>query len=198
MDTRILIPAKDAVVFWNDNPLPNIANCVRIVSIHDPRMDQLGRGFENSAGAMLSEWMTRPEATPRWIFDDFMGTSEVSRLDPLDWEYVREAWLIEFSKIEGCEWAAKELDIAFLDDGPISKTATEMFGKLARAVSVAKMRLSRHVRSLPDAHFGDLFGLVHSEWNVMGLASPAWISLVMEVTEEEAKRRALLKGTVRR
>ncbi|MGB3536817.1 MAG: hypothetical protein WBA42_01520 [Mesorhizobium sp.] len=115
MASRIFIPAHKAVIYWNDVPAGSLDD-VLVGSIDDASVDRIAVRFENSSGAVLSDWMVDPRSTPEAVFEAFMATEPVTSATPEFLAEIRSGWLLEFAKIDRCDWARSEL-AKLPDDG---------------------------------------------------------------------------------
>lgn len=133
MASRIFIPAHKAVIYWNDVPAGGLDD-VLVASIDDPSADRMAARFENCNGAVLDDWMVDPRSTPEAVFEAFMSSDPVTSATPEFLAEIRSGWLLEFAKIDRCDWARTELAKLPDDSGPVPTLAMdlrEVFGKWA-------------------------------------------------------------------
>ncbi|PAQ09725.1 hypothetical protein [Mesorhizobium temperatum] len=192
--SRIKIPQAKAVIFWNDDPRD--LKKVRVMSAEDPATNWAGGGYENCIGACASEWLSGPEATPRGVFDEFMSSPLMVAADKTLATDVRGDWLLEFIKIEGCEWAGQELESMNCfpgeDEREIHQEAVIAWDALAELSNELSELLSAKISAVPSQAYGDFYGLVHSEFEVLGQGSPAWLQHLMAATNADTDRRVRL------
>lgn len=104
---RSRIPAKSAVIFWNDDPKkPNRVGGseVLVARFEDTRRDDNPRHLSCSAGADSEGWMTSGHAidNPAGRFASVWLRRDASP------DAIRAA-LVQFAQIEECEWAREML-----------------------------------------------------------------------------------------
>lgn len=188
VSNRIFIPASKAVIYWNDVPTGGLDD-VLVASIDDTSADRFGAKFENSNGAIVDGWMVDPRATPEAIFEDFMSSETVTSATPELKAEIRSSWLLEFAKIDRCDWARSEL-AKLPDDGSAVPTLAmdlrEFFGDWLEDYTG---KLLHQFRGVTSQEMSEFFLLVHDEYQVLGDASPLWMKFLMHLVEAEMDRR---------
>lgn len=188
MSNRVFIPAHKAVIYWNDVPAGGLDD-VLVVSLDDASVDRIAERFENSNGAIVDDWLIDPRSTPEAIFEQFMASEPVVSATPEFLAEIRSGWLLEFAKIDRCEWARTELANLPGDETPISHIAQGMMEAMSHWLPDYCQKIESRLRSVPDEDFTEFYLVVHAEYQVLGEASPTWMKLLMMVTDGESDRR---------
>jgi hypothetical protein len=188
LSTRILIPAHKAVIYWNDVPAGGLDD-VLVASVDDPSADRIAARFENSNGAVIDDWLVVPRSTPEAVFEAFMATEPVTSATPEFLTEIRTGWLLEFAKIDRCDWARTELS-KLPDDGdevsPLGTGLRDVFGAWLEDYTG---KLLKRLHDVPGKDMNEFFLLVHDEYQVLGDASPLWMKFLMELVSAESDRR---------
>jgi hypothetical protein len=190
MASRILIPAHKAVIYWNDVPAGGLDD-VLVASIDDPSVDRIAAKFENSNGAIVDDWLNDPRSTPEAIFEAFMASEPVTSATPEFLVEIRNGWLLEFAKIDRCDWARSELaKLPDDEDGrSVSSLAMDLREVFGAWTEDYAGKLLKRLDDVPDQDMNEFYLLVHEEYRVLGDASPLWMKFLMELVDAESDRR---------
>lgn len=197
MASRILIPAHKAVIYWNDVPAGGLDD-VLVASIDDPSADRIAARFENSSGAVIDDWMVDLRSTPEAIFETFMASEPVTSATTALLTEIRTGWLLEFAKIDRCDWARTELGKLPDDGGAVSPLATSLRDVFGVWIEDYAGKLMERLRDVPERDMTEFYLLVHDEYQVLGDASPLWGKFLMELVDAESDRRRQEEGRIDR